>query len=148
MDRTVNPIRKVALGGLLVGATLLGGAVGATLIGSAGAETNPSSDTTATTATDDSSSTADTPAAPGAEAHDPSQGGHQANGITETLLTGSDAEKATAAALEAVPGGTVERVETDAEGDAYEAHVVDADGNHVTVKLDDSFGLVTVEQGR
>ncbi len=142
MDRTLSPLRKAAMGGLLVGATLVGGAVGATLVGSAGAQTDPTSDTTATT---DSSTDATTATAP---AHDPSLGGHQANGITETLLTGDDADKATAAALAAVPGGTVERVESDAEGDAFEAHMTDADGNPVTVKLDESFGLVTVEQGR
>ena len=36
------------------------------------------------------------------------------NGITETLLTGDTAKKAKAAALAAVPGGTIERVETNA----------------------------------
>ncbi len=55
------------------------------------------------------------------------------NGHTpETPLTGSDAEKATAAAKEAVPGGTIIRVETDSDGEAsYEAHVRKTDGTEV-----------------
>ncbi len=78
---------------------------------------------------------------------DPSKGGHVANGITETVLTGDDAAKATAAAQAAVPDGTIERVETDAEGATYEAHVVKADGSHVTVKMDASFSVTSVEDG-
>jgi hypothetical protein len=40
----------------------------------------------------------------------------------------------TAAAKAKVPGGTVIRVETDADGNAvYEAHMVKADGTPVTV---------------
>jgi hypothetical protein len=78
---------------------------------------------------------------------DPSEGGHTAGGITEELLTGDQATQAETAALEAVPGGTIERVETDAEGDAYEAHMVDADGNHVTVKFDENFAVTSIDQG-
>ncbi len=48
------------------------------------------------------------------------------------------------AALKAVPGDTVVRVETDA---AHEAHLTKADGTRVTVKLDKSFALVKVEDG-
>lgn len=75
------------------------------------------------------------------------KGGHMANGITEQLLTGDNASKATAAALAAVPGGTVDRVETDAEGDAYEAHMTKSDGSHVTVKFDANFGVTNTEDG-
>ena len=71
-----------------------------------------------------------------------------ANGITETLLTGDTATKAKAAALAAVPGGTIERVETDAEGATYEAHMTKADGSEVTVKLDANFKVTGVETGR
>lgn len=143
-------IRKAAIGAALISSTVLGGAIGASVIGAASAQTSP---TTATTDTTVATGSADTQAAPD---HDSSMGGHlgghmgghEANGVTETLLTGDDAAKATAAAEAAVPGGTVERVETDAEGDAYEAHMTDADGNRVTVKLDSSFELVTVDEGR
>jgi len=76
------------------------------------------------------------------------QGGpHQANGVTETPLTGADADKATAAAQAAVPGATIDRVETDADGDAYEAHVTKADGTKATVKMDSSFTVTSVEDG-
>ena len=66
----------------------------------------------------------------------------------ETVLTGDTASKVTAAAKAKVPGGTVIRVETDADGNAlYEAHMVDSDGNPVTVYVDKDFGVVSVETG-
>jgi hypothetical protein len=65
----------------------------------------------------------------------------------ETLLTGTDAEKAKAAALKAVPGGTVDRVETDADGAVYEAHMTKSDGTKVTVKFDKDFNVTGVEAG-
>ena len=41
---------------------------------------------------------------------------------------------------------TIVRVETDADGHApYEAHMTDADGNPVTVYVDDAFNVVSVE---
>jgi uncharacterized membrane protein YkoI len=70
-----------------------------------------------------------------------------ADGITETLLTGDTADKVTAAAKAAVPGATIQRVENDAEGATYEAHVQKADGSLVTVKLDASFKVTSVEDG-
>jgi hypothetical protein len=65
----------------------------------------------------------------------------------ETVLTGSDAEKAKAAALKAVPGGTVDRVETDADGAVYEAHMTRSDGSRVTVKFDKDFNVTAVQDG-
>jgi hypothetical protein len=74
------------------------------------------------------------------------QGGHMANGKTETLLTGDTAAKVKAAALAKVPGGTIERVETDADfGSPYEAHVRKADGTSVQVLVDDSFQVTAVK---
>jgi hypothetical protein len=65
----------------------------------------------------------------------------------ETPLTGSDAERATAAAKEAVPGGTILRVETDSDGEAsYEAHVRKSDGTEVLVLMDDSFNVTSTEE--
>ena len=52
-----------------------------------------------------------------------------------------------AAALKAVPGGAVYRVETDAGDGAYEAHMTKADGTLVTVKFDKSLAVTKVEQG-
>jgi len=81
-------------------------------------------------------------------AFDPTKGGHVgANGVVEKLLTGTTADKAKAAALAAVPGGTIERVENDAEGATYEAHMVKADGTHVTLKMDANFKVTGIENG-
>jgi hypothetical protein len=64
----------------------------------------------------------------------------------ETVLTGSTASKVEQLALAKVPGGTVVRVETDADGNAaYEAHMTKADGTPVTVYVDKSFTVVSVE---
>ena len=73
-------------------------------------------------------------------------GGHHGGpGMGETPLTGADAEKATAAAQAEFPGGTVLRVETDADG-TYEAHVRKADGTEVEVKMDKDFKVTSVEE--
>ena len=93
------------MGGAFAGTALLGGALGASFIGAAGAQ---STDSTTTTA----------PAATGSATDAPKAGPHQANGKTETVLTGDDAAKVTAAAQAAVPGATVDRVETDADAAA------------------------------
>ena len=67
----------------------------------------------------------------------------------ETLLSGDAASKVSAAALAKVPGGTIERVETDADGNAkYEAHMTKADGSRVTVYVNADFEVVSVESGR
>jgi uncharacterized membrane protein YkoI len=66
----------------------------------------------------------------------------------ETLLTGDTAARVREAALAKVSGGTIERVETDADGHAaYEAHMVRSDGSRVTVYVDKSFNVVSVENG-
>jgi len=81
---------------------------------------------------------------------DPSRGGHVGqNGSREEVLTGDTAEKVKAAALKAVPGGTIERVETEADGNGtYEAHMTDANGSRVTVYFDSNFNLTKNESGR
>jgi hypothetical protein len=122
--------QKILLSGALIGATIGGGALGASLVGTAQAQT--------------SSTTA--PAA-GAAAPDPSQGGHVANGITETLLTADSATKGTSAAQAAVPGATVDRVENDAEGATYEAHMTKSDGSKITVKVNADFSVASIEDG-
>ena len=141
----MNTFRKAAISLGIVGATLTGGAVGAALVGTSSAQTTTTPPAAGTPA-------AGTPAAGTAPAaggaHDPTKGGHMANGITEALLTGDTATKVKAAALAAVPGGTVERVENDAEGSPYEAHMTKADGTHVTVKVGADFKVTTIETGR
>ena len=64
----------------------------------------------------------------------------------ETVLTGDTASKVKELALARVSGGTVVRVETDADGNAaYEAHMVEADGTPATVYVDKQFNVVSVE---
>ena len=65
----------------------------------------------------------------------------------EKAQSGTNLATLKAAALKAVPGGTVYRVETDADGASYEAHMTKADGTHVTVKFDKSFKVTGVEDG-
>jgi hypothetical protein len=129
----MTSIRKLAVGGALVAATLTGGALGATLIGTADAATSTTSSTSST------ASTATTP--------DKARGPHAANGITETPLTGDTLAKASAAAKAAQPGATVVRAETDAEGAKYEVHMTKADGSSITVKLDADFKVTDTIDG-
>jgi uncharacterized membrane protein YkoI len=69
--------------------------------------------------------------------------GHQRS--DETLLTGDALSKVTAIAKSKVPGGTIVRVETDADGVAtYEAHMTKADGTPVTVFVDSNFQFVSM----
>jgi hypothetical protein len=66
----------------------------------------------------------------------------------ETLLTGDTAARVREAALAKVSGGTIERVETDADGHAaYEAHMTRSDGSRVTVYVNKAFEVVSVENG-
>ena len=66
----------------------------------------------------------------------------------ETPLTGDTAAKVRELALAKVPGGTIVRVETDADGHAaYEAHMVKADGSLVTVYLSKQLEVVSVQSG-
>ena len=113
---------------ILVGAAAIGLGVGSYGIASA-ASGNGSSTTTTTT----------TPSAQ-------QPWGHQRS--DETELTGDALSKVTAAAQAKVPGGTIIRVETDADGNAkYEAHMTNADGTPVTVYVDADFNVVSVESG-
>jgi hypothetical protein len=160
--------RRAIVGAAILGATAAGSALAASAITNDNSSTVVSSvvaDTPTTvadsgTSVDQSGTTADqTPPAPDNDgdgphgrgprgpggSFDPSKGGHVANGITEAVLTGDAATKVTAAAETAVPGGTIERVENDAEGAVYEAHVVKADGSHVTVKFNADYSVATIE---
>ncbi len=64
----------------------------------------------------------------------------------EKLLTGDTAAKVTAAAKAKEPTATIERVETDSDG-VYEAHMVRADGTHITVQVNASFAVTAVQEG-
>lgn len=74
-------------------------------------------------------------------------GGHRGPGgqrPDETPLTGDVAAKVTAAALAKLPGSTVVRVETDADGGVYEAHVTRADGSPATVMVGKDYTVTSV----
>ena len=116
-------------GGLIAAGAIAGGIFAATLPASA-------ADTTSTTAA------TTTAAAPPANSH-------SATSVRtgETALTGSDLAKAKAAALAAVPGATIYRAETDADGAVYEVHLTKSDGTDATVKLDAAFKVTGVEAG-
>jgi hypothetical protein len=89
-----------------------------------------------------SSSGAATPSAAVPPAQHP-WGGQRSD---ETLLTGTTEAKVRAAALAKVSGGTIVRVETDANGHAaYEAHMTRSGGTPVTVYVDKSFNVIGVE---
>jgi len=136
--------RKTIIVASTLGALAAGSAFGAAVLTPAVSGAASSSTTAPATATSPPSGV---PAGPPRN-FDPTKGGHTANGITEQLLTGDTATKVRAAALAAVPGGTIERVENDAEGSPYEAHMTKADGTEVTVKVDANFTVTSIETGR
>jgi hypothetical protein len=74
-------------------------------------------------------------------------GGAQPMRSDEKLVTGADAATLKAAAVKAVPGGTVVRVETDSGDATYEAHMTKADGSVVTVKFGKNLTVTSVEDG-
>jgi hypothetical protein len=118
-------------------AVALGVAFGSYGVASAASGSSSSSTTTSSTAA------TSTPAAPpGASSANP--WGNQRS--DETVLTGDALAKVKAIALDKVSGGTIVRVETDADGHAaYEAHMVKADGTPTTVYVDSNFNFVSVE---
>jgi uncharacterized membrane protein YkoI len=81
------------------------------------------------------------------DGRDPTKpGGHVgANGKREQALSAADAAKVKAAALKKVPGGTVERVETDVDhGSPFEAHVRKSDGTELEVLVNSQFQVTAV----
>lgn len=148
MDNQPTPTRRrtprIAAGlGLLAAGAVAGSIFAGTI--TASAETTPSTPTPTPTATDSA-----TPPAPGGT--HPHRGASDHGGANpvrgdEKSLSTADADKVRAAALQAVPGGTVYRVETDAGDGAYEAHMTKSDGTLVTVKFDQNFVVTTIEDG-
>jgi hypothetical protein len=131
--QTINPMTRT----LVVAAVILGLAAGSYGIANAASGT-------ATTTSTGASAPPSSQSPPGASAQNP--WGHQRS--DEMLVTGSDLATAQAAALAKVPGGTIIRVESDADGNGqYEAHMLDASGNPVTVYFDAQF-TVTSTQSR
>jgi uncharacterized membrane protein YkoI len=72
---------------------------------------------------------------------------HGGPGADEKSVSTAVATKLRAAALKAVPGATVDRVETDSGDATYEVHMTKSDGTRVTVKFDKSLAVAGVEAG-
>ena len=119
----MNPVRRLLIGGAMAAGVITGGAIGASFLGTASAQTSSTTQAPAATAPADGA---------GRHGADGTKGPHQANGITEAVLTGNDLAKTTAAAQAAVPDGTIERAETDADGDVYEVDMTKSDGSQFT----------------
>jgi uncharacterized membrane protein YkoI len=125
MNPSPQRFRKHLVAGSMVAAILAGGGV---LAG-----------TVAANAAGDTSSS--TPSSAGSSAEKaPSGDQSKSQRSDETLLTGTDATKATAAALAKYPGASIERVETDSDG-VYEAHIVTSDGQRLIVQMDKNFAV-------
>jgi hypothetical protein len=137
-DKHRRPLFRAAA----AGAVVFGLAAGSYGIASAASGSGSSS-------TSSSSTAAAAPAAATPSAGSPAPSAQQPWGAQrsdETLLTGDTAARVRELALARVSGGTVVRVETDADGHAaYEAHMVKADGTPVTVYVDRQFNVVSVE---
>jgi hypothetical protein len=125
-----NPVRKGLMTAGALGALALGG-----------------SQLANAATTGNGSGSSSTPPPAGQPQRDPTTpGGHVgANGKTEAALPSDVAAKVKAAAEAKVPGGTVERVETDVDhGSPYEAHVKKSDGTELEVLVDSSFKVTAV----
>ena len=122
----VNRLRN----GALVVAGLAALALGGSAIAGAA-----SSQTTTTTTQSGSTTRSQPPAnfpAHGTSAHEDA----------EKPVTGSAADKAKAAAVKSLGGGTAGEVTTDFTGDGYEVAVTKSDGSKVEVHLDKSFNVM------
>ena len=125
---------------LMVGAAAFGIAVGS--YGVAAAASGSGSSSTSSSLSNGAAQLAAAAAPAAAPSAQNPWGGQRSD---ETLLTGSTASKVEQLALAKVAGGTIVRVETDADGNAaYEAHMTKADGTPVTVYVDKSFNVVSV----
>jgi outer membrane lipoprotein SlyB len=128
-----HQVKKGLIGVAALTALALGGA--------AIADAASSSSTTSTTTT--SSSSTQAPPAFRGPAH-----GTAAHEDTEKPVTGAAADKAKAAAVKAVGGGTAGAVTTDYTQNGYEVTVKKSDGSEVEVHLDSSFTVLQGPGGR
>ncbi len=127
---------------LVTGAIVAGASLGAAGIASAATSSTTSTSGSSTSVAPSAGSVSTPPTSGGA---DPATMTH---GPNETLLTGTDLQKATAAATAAVPGATVIRAETNSSGASpYEVHMKKADGSYVTVELDSNFAATATVSG-
>ena len=102
---------------------------------------------TASASSDTSTASVGTVSSPSGSARPPGPGGAQPVRPDEKSVSSAKAATLRAAALKAVPGGTVYRIETDAGDGVYEVHMKKADGSLVTVKFDKNLTVTKVESG-
>ena len=123
----LGKLKKVGLGvAALCGAAVGGAAVAGAATSHSGAATTPS------TASGKPPPAFQNMPAPGTAAHEDH----------EKAVTGDAADKAKAAALQAVGGGTAGDITTDYFGNGYEVTVMKADGSKVEIHLDSSFNAM------
>ena len=125
---------RLAAAGLVASGLVAGGILASTL-GASAATTSTASPSSSYAASSSSSAPA------------PGPGGSSPVRSDEKAVTAAQSATLKAAALKAVPGGTVIRVETDAGDGVYEAHMKKADGTLVTVKFDKGLKVTAVEAG-
>lgn len=76
------------------------------------------------------------------------EAGDEAEGTdSDQPLTGTDRERAEAAALDSVGGGAVIETEIGDDGAAYGVEIRRDDGSQVKVNLDESFTVIGTEAG-
>jgi hypothetical protein len=142
---TSSRARGLGLKIALVGGGLAAGVIVATALG-ANAATTSGSGSSATT-TQPAGQPGGQPAGPPANRGAFDHGGSAPVRGDEKSLDSALTVKLKTAALKAVPGGTVYRIETDAGDGTYEAHMTKSDGSLVTVKFDKTGTVTGVEQG-
>ena len=137
------PPRRLGMKIALVGAGIAVGAIAATAVGASATSSTSGSGSTSGSASTSTSSP------PGPRPHDRNfrPGGAAPVRDDEKSLGAALTAKLKAAALKAVPGGTVYRIETDAGDGTYEAHMTKSDGSPVTVKFDKNATVTRVEEG-
>jgi nicotinic acid phosphoribosyltransferase len=137
----MNPIRRGVMTAAIAGSLLAGGAVGATVFGAASSGAATTTGTGATTSTN-ASGTPATTGTPGTPHFNGPPHGTAAHEDAEKAVTGAAAEKAQAAAVKSLGGGTAGAVTTDYTGSGYETTVTKSDGTKVEVHLDSSFNVM------
>jgi hypothetical protein len=137
MHDSVNTGRRgrrwAAAAGLLAAGAISGGIIATALSASASGTA--------------SAAAASTVSSPAGQAGTPGPGGARPVRPDEKSVPSATAATLRAAALKAVPGATVYRIETDAGDGAYEVHMKKADGSLVTVKFDKNLEVTKVESG-
>jgi hypothetical protein len=132
-----RPAGRIAAGvGLLAAGAVAGGVLAGTLSATAASGSSPGSPYSGT-------GYGAAPYAAGGQ-HQPGPASVRAD---EHTLSAPLTARLRAAALRAVPGGTVDRIETDAGDGTYEAHMTKADGSLVTVKFGNDLKVTKVEPG-